>query len=275
MNLFRLPLDDAAFQRLLAALTTALRTVSDSSFGAGITNSLIQVINRAQERRISVFPLLAAVREFLVKSLSSARCPLPLLPGATMPMEAEWFNDTLVSYGGTDTAQIRAIEPREVQPTETRASAAANVNRQSADSAHLTDAVKRLGATQRADRGSPQFEDRVRELLREVNDWRRDHDDPEVLYVTIAAGVYRQLASTVTSEGLRRAAIHEHLDLLHRTPLREQEPQVWAAEMDALLSAVRVNDLDLDWFRGELGSTGDPVIPLYLDCYELLARPRI
>jgi len=275
MNLFRLPLDDAAFQRLLGAFTTTMRTVHDSDFGAGLTNSLIQVIDRAQERKISVFPLLAAVREFLVKSLSSARCPLPLLPGATMPTEAEWFNDTLLSYGGTDTAQIRPIEPREVQPTETRASAAANMIRQSADSAHLTDAVKRLGATQRTDRGSPQFEDRVRELLREVSDWRRDHDEPEALYVTIAAGVYRQLASTVTSEGLRRAAIHEHLDLLHRTPLREQEPQVWAAEMDALLSAVRVTDLDLEWFRAELGSTGDPVIPLYLECYELLARPRI
>ena len=156
MNLFRLPLDDAAFQRLLTAFTTALRTMpgADSSFGVNITNSLIQVIDRAQERKISVFPLLAAVRELLVRSLSSARCPLPLLPGAAMPMEAEWFNDTLLSYGGSDTAQIRPIEAREVQPTETRSNAAVNVNRQSADSAHLTDAVKRLGAAPKEDRGS-------------------------------------------------------------------------------------------------------------------------
>lgn len=277
MNFFRLPLDDAAYQRLLSAFTTALRVTraEDSIFGVNITNALIQVIDRAQEHRASVFPLLAAVREFLVRSLSGARCAPPLPPDAAMPMEAEWFNDTLLSYGGNDTAQIRPIEAREVQPREPRANAALSVARPSEDAAGLAESARRLGAQPKGDRGAPPFEDTVRDLLRQINQWRRDHSEPETLYVTMAAGMYRQIATIVTSDTLRRAAIRDHLDLLRRTPLREQVPQAWATEVDDLLSAVQVNDVDLDWFREELRASGDPVMPLLMECRELLAMPKI
>jgi len=277
MNFFRLPLDDVAFQRLLSAFASALRSAraEDSVFGIPITNALIQVIDRAQEHKASVFPLLAAVREFLVRNLSGARCAPPLQPGATLPSEAEWFNDTLLTYGGNDTAQIRPIEAREVQPAETRANAALRVERPSPDAAGLAETVRRLGAQPKGNRGAPQFEDTVRELLRQVNQWRREHTEPENLYVAMAAGMYRQIAAVVTSDVLRRAAIRDHLDLLHRTPLREQSPEAWATEVDGLLSTLQVNDLDLVWFREELRTSGDAVMPLIMETRELLAMPRI
>jgi len=45
--------------------------------------------------------------------------------------------------------------------------------------------------------------------------------------------------------------------------------------VDGLLSTVQVNDLDLVWFREELRTSGDAVMPLIMETRELLAMPRI
>jgi hypothetical protein len=137
------------------------------------------------------------------------------------------------------------------------------------------------GSGQTADqRGTPQWDAKVRDYLKNLEDWKSSHDESETNYFHMSAELYSALIQLIPPGQLRSEVLRSDLAFLRQSALERENPAEWLKEVNQLIRS-NPNDADRgqnrNEIRDEIKASGDAVMSLYIDVAALTppsAGPR-
>jgi hypothetical protein len=126
-------------------------------------------------------------------------------------------------------------------------------------------------------RSTPDWENQVRDYLKNLEDWKSSHDESETNYFHMSSEIYSALIQLIPGGQLRSEVLRSYLAFLGQSSLERENPPEWLKEVNLLIRgntkdagrAQNPNDL-----RDDIKASGDVVMSLYIDAAALASTAR-
>lgn len=301
--ILRLELSSKGLAPVLIGFSGALQQMSadDRTFTAsthpGLMDPLFRLAQDAERKGISTFGLVAAIRAYLVRHLSGARCQ-DTATGAMLKAAVTSFNSDLRSIADPEGSQIHPIQPDDTQPQKVEGQAEVYMFWSKPQTRKLLMDLKHLRfgtpEQQKENYQTPFGPDRVeqfltdeqrsslpwqieaREYLNEVESWNKDHDETEENYFHEVCFIYEPLLELVPKGELWDSVLASYVSFLKQSAVEKENPPEWYLEFDRLLHLRRDQPAVPAKISEMVKSKGDLAMSMYVDLERLVGsqNPR-
>ncbi len=112
----------------------------------------------------------------------------------------------------------------------------------------------------------------MRDYLKDLERWSKDHDETEANYFHMASETYGTLIELIPAHDLRGEILRSYIAFLRQSPLERDNPAEWYLEANRLINFHGTSQAERAWIRDEIKASGDLVMSLYIDL-DTLAPP--
>jgi hypothetical protein len=283
---------DKDFPGLMSAFAKAMNGVSgdDRAFTYAAAGPQIRlVVEAAQRRQAASAPLLEAYRLYLVNNMSGARCADNdlmfsfaqsfafadnQLPERQGPDPAAYFNLRL------RVPPLQDIQEQEVTPSKLEG--VASGLRECDDDACKAIAQKyedlicdsAKNPYPPSHKETPEWDKQYQEFLASLAAWQPQGESFAAAHFREKYIFYAQAANLApTAEG-REAVLRTELEYVRKSKASAENPVQWFLPVSALIGRVTIDPLGSRKLAGDLRSTGDPIITLFLELEVMAPRTQ-
>ena len=285
---------DADYRTLVDSFTDALAklTGDDRSFAysTSIGRELQAWVPACERRKISSMRLLEAYRVYLVIHLSGDRCSDDdLMKGnkprfgafAAQPPEDDdtdlvaFFNEKLRR------APLQPIQELEAMPAHVKGAAAGLRVCEDEECRSIAAAIRKLVVNPEgtiylpAEREKPEWQQRLRDLLHEVADWKQTKELSPAEYYRERSAAYSELVNFISSGPDREPILRAALKFAQGSHFAAENRMEWFLPVNVMIGRAGLDPLGLGKLAAEMRASNDPVIALYANLEALAPRPPL
>ena len=285
------------FARLAGALVGSMQQMNsdDRTFSAVTGVELVsEVATFAAECRQHQYSLqapIAGFRAYLVRHFEAPRCAESGDQGNRSTIRlVDSFNKTLLPLAGE--GAVSPVTSDEMKPVSVGARAAVYLfwskpasRRLMADYKHLRfgteeqQAANKLKA-RRSDgmaqfltveqRSTPEWQAAAQEYLTELEEWKKDNDEPAESYFHEVCFLYHGLLDIVPGGSLREHVLNSYIDFLKNSEVERNSPPEWYMQVSRLMKgSTDASSDEVAHIQNEMRARGDPVMILLVDAQRL------
>lgn len=278
-------LRDDDFQLLVATFGSALGRIEgdDRSFSfslPGAGSGILELVEEGRRRRAPPLALIERYRLYLVNHLSAARCAdnEAMLPppgrsafslGSSPPTELAGSDAVAFFNERIRAAPLAPIEAPEAAPSKVAGEAADLHACQDAACREIQERYQELGAgpnrvyAQSANRDTAEWQEKLRQLLVAMADWKESAGATPAQHFRDKAGVLNMVYNLAPPGRSREMVVEAILDYLRLSRLAVENREEWFLPAHTLIAFAGLDRTGSSRLTDQLRAAGDPVIALY------------
>jgi hypothetical protein len=281
---------DQDFPGLMSAFAKAISGISgdDRSFTYAAAGPQIRLlVDAAQRRQAASAPLVEAYRLYLVNNMSGARCADndqmftngqsfafadAQLPERQGPDPAGYFNLRL------RVPPLQDIQEQEVTPSKLEGVASGlrgcdddvckAINQKYVDL--ICDSAQNPYPPSHKE--TPEWEKQYKEFLASLAAWQPQGESFAAAHFREKCILYGEAANLAPTAAGREAVLRAELEYVRKAKASAENRAQWFLPVSALIGRVTLDPLGSGKLAGDLRSTGDPVISLFLELEVMAPR---
>jgi len=269
---------------------------SFGSVGTELGSAIVNLAKKAKADGISTIPLADALRAYLTRHLTGALCAEAANPtGGSLSMRQlveVHFNGELIPLAAA--AELTPLKLDELKPKSILGGAKFSDYWREGRSREIMARYKELRfgtSEQQAEyeklgprpdgmarflpermRRTPEWEAQARRFLEDLNDWSKNHQEPEVDFFHMMCFQHTALLDIIPDGPLHNTVLRNYISFLKSSPVERESPPEWCLHVRRLFTITDAAPDHLARVRAEVHTSGDLTMGLYAELARLEAE---